>query len=252
MLVSIAAISASISARPSVRGSGRGCGRSFSACAGSRSIIFSSSSSRINPLTAARRRRWLDTRKPRANCVRARARLSDDRENAGYIRPTPPRAALPARRRILFETLDQCRAQRAHPLQVSDFSTVAVTHVKDIERLVGVGRNPRKVNHQSKLEKRMRNREQQPDAILGKDVDDRELLGGAIVDGDLARNPAHELARAETRTVRVGDELFDVLLAVQHPLEVVLDPQPALLLHRKAARAREVRDAKDIERNLVR
>src|SRR5581483_4151745 len=95
-------------------------------------------------------------------------------------RPTPqPPPASPSRRRasarILFELREQRLAQFPHPRDICDLSAIAIDYVEHVQRLVGFGRDSRKMNREAELEKSVRDREQQSDPVLGAYVHHREL-----------------------------------------------------------------------------
>src|SRR3989442_11820131 len=97
----------------------------------------------------------------------------------------------------------------------------------------------------AELEKCVRDREQQPHAIVAEYIDDRELFGAAIIDGNFSCGPARELPPAHRIALRPRDQLGDFLLAFKDTLEVALDTQPTVILEREAAHAE--RNAKDIQ-----
>ena len=107
------------------------------------------------------------------------------------------------------------------------------------------------MNPQAELEERVGDREQQADAVLGEHVDDGELLGGAIVNGDFGRHVADELAARALHVMRRGDQRRDILLAGDDAFEIVLDAQPAVVFQRHRDLAHLMRDAKHVHRDTV-
>ena len=159
-------------------------------------------------------------------------------------------AAAPARGFCSTFSSNAARSSRIRS-RSSIFAALAIAHVENVERLIGVGRNAREMNPQAEPEQRVRDREQQADAVLREHVDDGELLGGAIVDGDFGRHVAHELAAGALHVMRRGDQRRDVLLAGDDALEVVLDAQPAVVFQRHRGLAHLMRHAKHVHRDTV-
>jgi len=78
-------------------------------------------------------------------------------------------------------------------MRLVNLFTGLVGDVKNIRYLVHIGGNLRDVNRESQTIEIVRDRKKNADAILGKYLDDGEIVGGLVVDIDCGADFRHAL-----------------------------------------------------------
>ncbi len=111
---------------------------------------------------------------------------------------------------------------------VHDLPPLEVRHIEHVRHLVQPGRNARCVHRQSELEDRVRDHVQQPLAVIGEHVDDREAVGGLIVNLHRGGLPAGRKPASGRKAAASAHQVLDRILPFQNSDDGSADAVPPL------------------------